>query len=100
MIFNEMHEEWGHMMDWVTPNMGVLIFIGVLSFLAIVIILLFALNRHTNREEYLITPIDSITPSVKHTEFKPSERTNYCPECGSKLDDRNSRFCPLCGTKQ
>jgi len=99
MIFDEMHDEWGHMMDWVTPN-GALIFLGVISFIAVVVILLFVLNRHTNHEEYLENTNDSITPSVIHTEFKPSERTNYCPECGSKLDDRNSRFCPLCGTRQ
>jgi uncharacterized paraquat-inducible protein A len=99
MIFDEMHDEWGHMMDWFTPN-GALIFLGVISFIAVVVILLFVLNRHTNREEFLETTNDSITPSVKLTELKPSERTNYCPECGSKLDDRNSRFCPLCGAKQ
>ncbi|TES99712.1 MAG: zinc ribbon domain-containing protein [Promethearchaeota archaeon] len=98
MIFDEMHDEWGHMMDWVTPNVGALIFLGVISFIAIVVILLFVLNRHTNREEYLETTIDPITPSVKHTEFEPSEATNYCSACGSKLDDRNSKFCPLCGT--
>ena len=98
MIFDEMHDEWGHMMDWVTPN-GVLIFLGVLSFIAIVVILLFVLNRHTDHEEYLESTTDVITSSVRQEEFKPSEITNYCPECGSKLDDRNSKFCSLCGTR-
>ncbi|GAH41361.1 unnamed protein product, partial [marine sediment metagenome] len=41
MIFDEM----GHMMDWVAPN-GVLIFLGVTSFIIIVVILLFVLNQH------------------------------------------------------
>ena len=49
MIFDEMHGEMGHMMDWLTPN-GALIFLGVISFVIIVIILLFVLNRHTNLE--------------------------------------------------
>ena len=98
MIFDEMHEYMGHMMDWVSPN-GALIFLGVISFIAIVAILLFALNRHTNREEYIEDTADSITPSVRHEEFKPSETTNYCPQCGSKLEDRNSKFCALCGTR-
>jgi len=94
MIFNEM----GHLMDWITPN-GALIFLGAISFIIIVVILLFLLNQHTNREEYLEDTIDTITPSGKHEEFKPSETTKYCPECGSKLDARNSKFCPLCGTR-
>ena len=98
MIFDEMHDQWGHMMDWVTPN-GVLIFLGVLSFIAVVVILLFVLNRRTIREDYLETTIDTITPSVKHTEFESSDTTNYCSACGSKLDDRNSKFCSLCGTR-
>ena len=99
MIFDEMHDEWGHMMDWLTPN-GALIFIGVTSFIVIVIILLFVLNRYTNREEYLEEPTDPILPSGKQKESKPSETTKYCPECGSKLDDPNSKFCSLCGTRQ
>ena len=93
-----MHDEWGHMMDWLTPN-GALIFLGVISFVIIVMILLFVLNRHTNREKYLEDATDSITPSKKHKEFSPIDTTKYCSECGSKLDDRNSKFCPLCGTK-
>ena len=97
MIFDEMHDEWGHMMDWFTPN-GALIFLGVISFIAVVVILLFVLNRYTNREENLEDNINTITPSVKNEEFEPSEATNYCSACGSKLDDRNSKFCPLCGT--
>jgi uncharacterized paraquat-inducible protein A len=97
MIFDEMHDEWGHMMDWFTPN-GALIFLGVISFIAVVVILLFVLNRYTNREENLEDNINAITPSVKNEEFEPSETTNYCSACGSKLDDRNSKFCPLCGT--
>ena len=92
-----MHDEWGHMMDWFTPN-GALIFLGVISFIAVVVILLFVLNRYTNREENLEDNINTITPSVKNEEFEPSETTNYCSACGSKLDDRNSKFCPLCGT--
>jgi len=84
-------------MDCFTPN-GALIFLGVTSFIIIAVILLFLLNRSTNREEYSGDTIDTITPSGKHEEFKPSETTKYCPECGSKLDDRNSKFCPLCGT--
>jgi len=75
-------------MDWFTPN-GALIFLGVLSFIIIVAILLFLLNRHMNREEYLEDTFDTITPSGSHEEFKPSETTKYCPECGSKLDARN-----------
>ena len=98
MIFDEMHDEMGHMMDWFTPN-GALIFLGVISFVIIVVILLFVLNRQTNREEYFEGTADIITPSVRHEEFKPSETTNYCPQCGSKLDDRNSKFCALCGTR-
>ena len=98
MIFDEMYDEMGHMMDWFTPN-GAIIFLGVTSFIIIVVILLFLLNRHTIREEYFEDTIDTITPSGKHEEFKPSETTKYCPECGSKLDDRNFKFCALCGTK-
>ncbi|MBY8980739.1 MAG: zinc ribbon domain-containing protein [Candidatus Lokiarchaeota archaeon] len=98
MIFDEMHEYMGHMMDWVTPN-GALIFLGVISFIAIVVILLLVLNRHTNPEESIESTIDVITPSVRQEEFKPSEITNYCPECGSKLDDRSSKFCSLCGIR-
>ena len=98
MIFDEMHDDWGHMMDWFTPN-GALIFLGVISFITIVVILLFVLNRHSNREEYLEDTADIITTSVRHEEFKPSETTNYCSACGSKLDDRNSKFCSLCGTR-
>ena len=98
MIFDEMHDEWGHMMDWFTPN-GALIFLGVISFIAVVVILLFVLNRYTNREENLEDNINTITPSVKNEEFEPSETTNYCSACGSKLDDRNSKFCSLCGTR-
>ena len=97
MIFDYMHDETGHMMDWFTPN-GALIFLGVISFIIVVVILLFVLNQHTNVEEYLEDTTDTITPSGKHMELKPSETTNYCPECGSKLDDRNSKYCPLCGT--
>ena len=93
-----MYDEMGHMMDWVTPN-GALIFLGVISFIIIIAILLFVLNRHTNREEYLERTNDIVTPSGKREEFKPSETTNYCSECGSKLDARNSKFCPLCGTR-
>ena len=96
MIFDEMYDGMGHMMDWFTPN-GTIFFLGVISFILVVAVLLFALNRHTNREEYFEETADIITPSVGHEEFKPSEITNYCPECGSKLDDRNSKFCPLCG---
>ncbi len=99
MIFDEMYDEMGHMMDWFTPN-GALIFLGVISFIAVVVILLVVLNLHTNREEYFEDTADIITPSVRHEEFKPSEITNYCSECGSKLDDRSSKFCPLCGTRQ
>ena len=84
MIFDEMHNEWGHMMDWFTPN-GALIFLGVISFVAVVVILLFVLSRRTNRDEYLEATIETITPSINHTEFKSSERTNYCSECGSKI---------------
>ena len=98
MIFDEMHDEFGHMMDWFTPN-GALFFLGVISFITIVVILLFVLNRYTNREEYLEDTINTIIPSGNHEEFKPSETTKYCPECGSKLVDRNSKFCPLCGTR-
>jgi len=85
------------MMDWFTPN-GALIFLGVISFIIVVVILLFVLNQHTNVEEYLEDTTNTITPSGKHREFKPSETTTYCPECGSKIDDRNSKYCPLCGT--
>ncbi len=98
MIFDYMHDESGHMMDWFIPN-GALIFLGVISFIAVVVILLFVLNRHSNREEYFEDTTDIITPSVREEEFKPSEITNYCPECGSKLDDRSSKFCSLCGIK-
>ena len=98
MIFDEMHDEWGHMMDWFTPN-GVLIFLGVISFIAVVVILLFVLNRHSNLEENFEDTADIITHSVREEEFKPSETTNYCPECGSKLDDRSSKFCSLCGIR-
>ena len=52
MIFDEMHDEWGHMMDRFTPN-GALIFLGVISFIVVAIILLFVLNRYTNRENNL-----------------------------------------------
>ena len=93
-----MHEEWGHMMDWLTPN-GALIFLGVISFVIIVIILLFVLNRHTNREVYLEDTAGTITPSGKNKEDNPTNTSNYCPNCGSKLDDHNSKFCALCGTK-
>ena len=99
MIFDYMHDEMGHMMDWFSPN-GTLIFLGVISFIAVVVILLFVLNRHSNREEYLEDTIEIKSPSVKHEEFKPSEITNYCSECGSKLDDSSSKFCSLCGTRQ
>ena len=98
MIFDEMHDDWEHMMDWFTPN-GALIFLGVISFIVVLIILLFVLNRHTNREEYLEDTTDVITPSGKYNEPKPSETTKFCPECGSKLDNRNSKFCPLCGIR-
>ena len=97
MIFDMMHDEWGHMMDWATPN-AALIFLGAISFITVVVILLFVLNQHTNHEEYLETSIDAVPPSLKYTEFEPSVTTNYCSACGSKLDDRNSKFCPLCGT--
>ncbi len=97
MIFDMMSDEWGHMMDWVTPN-AVIIFLGAVSFITIVVILLFVLNRYTNHEDYLETSIDAVPPSVKYTEVEPSVITNYCSACGSKLDDRNSKFCPLCGT--
>ena len=97
MIFDYMHDEMGYMRDWFTPN-GALIFLGVISFIIVVVILLFVLNQHTNVEEYLDDTTDTITPSGKHEEFKPSETTIYCPDCGSKLDDRNSKYCPLCGT--
>jgi uncharacterized paraquat-inducible protein A len=98
MIFDYMHDEMGHMMDWFTPN-GSIIFLGVISFVIIVVILLFVLNRHTKPKEYFEETADIITPSVRHEEFKPSEIINYCSECGSKLDDRSSKFCSLCGTK-
>ena len=99
MIFDEMHDEWGHMMDWFTPN-AALIFLGVISFIVVAIILLFILNRHTNREDNLEETNEIITPSEKHPEFKLTETASFCPACGSKLDNRNSKFCPLCGTKQ
>ena len=67
MIFDEMYDEMGHMMDWFTPN-GALIFLGVISFIIIVAILLFVLNRHTNPKEYLEGTIDIITPSGNHEE--------------------------------
>jgi uncharacterized paraquat-inducible protein A len=97
MIFDDMHNEMGHMMDWFTPNVA-LIFLGVISFIVVVVILLFVLNDHSNVEEYLEDTTDTITPSGKHMEVNPSETATYCPECGSKLDDRNSKYCPLCGT--
>ncbi|MHA1105372.1 MAG: hypothetical protein ACTSPN_06580, partial [Promethearchaeota archaeon] len=84
MIFDEMHDGMGHMMDWLPPS-GELIFLGVISFIIIVIILLFVLNRHTSYEEYLEDTTDTITPSGNQKESTPSETTNYCPECGSKL---------------
>ena len=99
MIFDEIHGDMGHMMDWFTPN-GTLIFLAVISFIIIVIILLYVLNRNTNREEYLEDITDTINPSGKHKEVKPTETKKYCPICGIKLDDRNSKFCPLCGTRQ
>ena len=97
MIFDEIYDGMGHMMDWFTPS-GELIFLGVISFIIIVIILLFLLNRDTSYEEYLKDTTDTIAPSRKQKEFKPSETTRYCPECGSRLSDPNSKFCPLCGT--
>ncbi|MBY8981581.1 MAG: zinc-ribbon domain-containing protein [Candidatus Lokiarchaeota archaeon] len=99
MIFDDMHNNMPNMMDWFTPN-GALILLGIISFIIIVIILVFVLNRHTSLEVCLGDTTDTINPSGKHKEFKPTETTNYCPECGSKLDDRNSKFCPLCGTRQ
>jgi len=98
MIFDEIHDNMGHMMDWLNPY-GVLIFLGVISFIIIVIILSFVLNRHTNCEKYLEDTTDNIAPSENHKELKSSEKTKFCPACGSKLDDRNSKFCSLCGTR-
>jgi uncharacterized paraquat-inducible protein A len=98
MIFDGIHDDMGHMMDWFTPN-GTLIFLGVISFIVIVLILLFVLNRNSNSEKYLEDTTSTLTPSEKHKDFKPTETTEYCSECGSKLDDRNSKFCPLCGTR-
>ena len=98
MIFNEIHDGMGHMIEWLTPN-GTLIFLGVVSFMIIVIILLFVLNRSPNHEVHLDDTTDTITPSGKNKENSLTETSKFCPECGSKLDDRNSKFCALCGTK-
>jgi len=98
MIFDYMHDETGHMMDWFTPN-GALIFLGVISFIIVVVILLFVLNRKPNREVYLEDTTGTITPPGKDKKDVPTDASNYCPHCGSKLDDGNSKFCALCGTK-
>ena len=98
MIFDDMHNNMPHMMDWLTPN-GALILLGIISFIIIVIILLFVLNRHTSLEECLEDITDGTVPSGKYKEFKSSETIKYCPECGSKFGHSDSKFCPLCGTR-
>ena len=98
MIFDGIHDDVGHMMNWPNPA-GALIILGVISLTIIIIILIFVLNRYTNHEEYLEDTTDTIAPSESQKELKTSEKTEYCPACGSKLGDRNSKFCTLCGTK-
>lgn len=39
------------------------------------------------QQEVIISPITSTTPSYP----------KFCPECGSKIEDRNQKFCINCG---
>ncbi|MFW9951010.1 MAG: zinc-ribbon domain-containing protein [Candidatus Thorarchaeota archaeon] len=98
MIFDGIYDEMGHMMDWFKPN-GIILYLGVIIFVIIVIILLLLLNRNSNSEVKLEDSSEDITLSRENRGNTQASTSNFCVECGSELDDHNSKFCPSCGTK-
>lgn len=60
----------------------------------------------------IISPIakESVTPKQIHyspqredksltVEIIEGEEANYCPLCGTQLDERNKTYCPSCGSE-
>lgn len=91
-----------HMMD-LGPNGWIYLLLGGLLFLFVVLILLYFLSR--NHSEENIDKNSKIADqdyqkntSVKNDVENSYSTTQFCPNCGEKVDSETSKYCPFCGS--
>ena len=86
------------MMDWNSEVWVFVIIIGIISFILIILILLYIMRKGTNKLESIKTS----DQQFKKTELKSNQlldEVNFCPECGAKFDKQGIEYCPACGHK-
>lgn len=91
-----------HMMDMEFGNWFYM-FLGIVVILLSVIILIYFLFHYSSQpnsksllenEKYVSNKISS---NITDIEEIGSRNTNFCHNCGQKLDDNSVKFCPYCG---
>lgn len=87
-----------HMMEWGSDVWLFVIVIGIISFLLIVVILLYTMRKGINKLE----STKSSDQQIIQTELSSIQHINeikFCPECGAKFETMDIAFCPTCGHK-
>ncbi len=86
------------MMEWGSYVWFFLIFAGIISFLLIILILLYILRKNTNELENIESP--SQQPKQKELNGNQHlDEIKFCPDCGAKLDAKQMGYCPACSHK-
>ncbi len=85
-----------HMMEWGSDVWLFVIVIGIISFLFIVLILLYFMRNGTNKLE----STKSSDQQIIQTELSSIQHLNeikFCPECGANFETTDLTYCPACG---
>ena len=87
-----------HMMEWGSDVWLFVIVIGIISFLFIVLILLYFMRNGTNK----LVSTKSSDQQIIQTELSSIQHLNeikFCPECGANFETMDLTYCPACGHK-
>ncbi len=87
-----------HMMEWGSDVWLFVIVIGIISFLFIVLILLYIVRKERNKLE----STKSSDQQIIQTELSNIQHLNeikFCPECGANFETTDLTYCPACGHK-
>ena len=99
MALDDFHaDDMFHMMEWSSEVWFFIIFIGIVSFISIILILFYIMRKGTNHLE----STKSSDQEFKKTELKSNpllEEAKFCPECGAKFETMDLTYCPACGHK-
>lgn len=88
-----------------TDNLSSAAFLWALGFLIVPIIIgwifyiagYFKLTAFTKDIKKISVKVTPTTVKVQIPELKSAEDLKYCPNCGSKIEDKEARYCGFCG---